>query len=66
MFICICNGVTERQVRTAIEEGACTVHDLRARLGVAAGCGCCAEFAADLLSEAGQAAPAAHETGIAA
>jgi bacterioferritin-associated ferredoxin len=65
MFICVCNGVTERQVRIAIEEGAATVHDLSARLGVAAGCGCCAEFAADLLSEARQTAPAAHQTSIA-
>ncbi len=66
MFICICNGITERQIRNAIQEGACTVHDLRACLGVGAGCGCCAEFAADMLSEAQQAAPSARETSIAA
>jgi len=51
MFVCICNGITERQIRAAIEEGACSVHELAARLGVAAGCGCCAEFAASLISE---------------
>jgi bacterioferritin-associated ferredoxin len=66
MFICICNGVTERQVRAAIEEGACTVGDLRARLGVAAGCGCCAEFAANLLWDAQRVAPIPHQAGIAA
>ena len=66
MFICICNGVTERQVRIAIEEGACTVHDLSARLGVAAGCGCCADFAADLLTQAQQARPAIQQAGGAA
>ncbi len=54
MFICVCNAVTEHQVRAAIEEGAATVHDLSARLGVASGCGCCAQCAADLLSEAGR------------
>jgi bacterioferritin-associated ferredoxin len=51
MFVCICNGVTEGQIRAAIDEGACSVHDLGARLGVASGCGCCAEFAASLISE---------------
>ncbi len=51
MFVCICNGITEGQIRAAIEEGACSVHELGARLGVASGCGCCAEFAASLLSE---------------
>jgi bacterioferritin-associated ferredoxin len=51
MFVCICNGITERQIRAAIEDGACSVHELAARLGVASGCGCCAEFAASLISE---------------
>jgi bacterioferritin-associated ferredoxin len=66
MFICICNGVTESQVRRAIEDGACTVHDLRACLGVAAGCGSCADFAASLISQA-QPTPAAElEPAVAA
>jgi bacterioferritin-associated ferredoxin len=67
MFVCICNGVTERQIRAAIEEGAASVHDLSARLGVATGCGCCADFAADLLSEVSPcaAAPRLHD-GVAA
>lgn len=51
MFVCICNGITERQIRAAIDEGASSVPELAARLGVASGCGCCAEFAASLISE---------------
>ena len=66
MFVCICNGVTEGQVRTAIEQGAASVHDLRACLGVAAGCGCCAKFAADLISEARQPAPISHQVAVTA
>jgi bacterioferritin-associated ferredoxin len=54
MFVCVCNGITERQVHAAIEEGASSVDDLSARLGVASCCGCCAEFAADLISAARQ------------
>lgn len=66
MFICICNGVTESQVRRAIEEGACTVHDLRARLGVATGCGCCAEFAAGLIPQTQASASSELQPGLAA
>ena len=66
MFICICNGVTESQVRRAIEDGACTVHDLRACLGVAAGCGSCADYAASLISQAQPAPAAGVEPAIAA
>jgi bacterioferritin-associated ferredoxin len=66
MFICICNGVTESQVRRAIEDGACTVHDLRACLGVAAGGGFCADFAASLISQAQPTRPAELKPAIAA
>jgi bacterioferritin-associated ferredoxin len=64
MFVCVCNGITEHQVRAAIEEGACSLHDLSARLGVASGCGCCAEFAADLISAARQPDPSALPAGV--
>lgn len=53
MFVCMCNGVTERQVREAIEEGASSLADLTACLGVAAGCGCCADFTEDMLRRCG-------------
>lgn len=52
MFICLCNGVTERQIHEAIDDGACSLTDLSARLGVASGCGTCASFARDMLTEA--------------
>jgi bacterioferritin-associated ferredoxin len=54
MFVCICNGITEHQVRAAIGEGARTVDELSARLGVASGCGCCAAFAGDLIAQVSQ------------
>ncbi len=66
MFICVCNGITESQVRRAIEDGACTVHDLRACLGVAAGCGSCADFAASLISQAQPSASAELQPALAA
>ncbi|MDE2023196.1 MAG: (2Fe-2S)-binding protein [Gammaproteobacteria bacterium] len=42
MIVCVCNAVTESQIRLAIDEGALTVADLRARLAVTSECGCCA------------------------
>ena len=51
MFVCLCNGVTERQIRDAACEGVCSMTELSARLGVGAGCGTCAQFAESVLHE---------------
>ena len=59
MYICICNAVTEKAVRECAGNGACSVEDLTAELGVAAGCGRCRECAHDLLRDVhGEAATA--------
>ena len=49
MYICICNAVTEKQVRASVEAGATCLEDLHLDLGVAAGCGRCAVTAAEYL-----------------
>lgn len=49
MFICICNAITERQVQSAVANGALTMSDLQGQLGVATCCGCCAETASEYL-----------------
>jgi len=49
MYICVCNAVTERQVRAAVAAGAATLSDLQFELGVASCCGCCAETAMQYL-----------------
>lgn len=49
MFICVCNAITERQVKTAVAEGAQTLSDLQGQLGVASCCGCCADTAIEYL-----------------
>ncbi|MGD8475903.1 MAG: bacterioferritin-associated ferredoxin [Burkholderiales bacterium] len=51
MYICLCNGVTENQIRNAVSEGAATLHDLRSTLGVASCCGRCAECAQQVIEE---------------
>lgn len=51
MYVCLCNAVTERQVRECAEGGACSLDELAASLGVGAGCGRCRECAAQVLAE---------------
>lgn len=66
MFICICNAITERQVKQAVADGATTLSDLQGQLGVAACCGCCAETATEYLPGgryAGQASEVRRNTG---
>jgi bacterioferritin-associated ferredoxin len=56
MYICLCNAITERQVRECARSGACSVDQLASELGVGSGCGRCLECAVDLLREVHQAA----------
>lgn len=49
MYICVCNAITERQVRASVDGGATTFSDLQYELGVATCCGCCAATAAEYL-----------------
>lgn len=49
MYICVCNAVTEQQIRDAVHAGVSTLSELGLKLGVAAGCGTCQAFAAEVL-----------------
>ena len=51
MYVCICNGVTERAVRQAAGEGVRTLSELTRRTGCAGTCGGCAEYAEQILNE---------------
>ena len=52
MYVCLCKGVTDGQIRDAVARGARTVKDLRRELGVASDCGKCAACAREVLCEA--------------
>ena len=60
MYVCLCAGVTESQVRVAIQRGDASVEQLKSRLGVAANCGGCLEHTLTMLAEARDAAVEAH------
>lgn len=52
MYICICHGVTDRDIRSRIHAGATDVHTLRAELGCGASCGSCLDEVERMLDEA--------------
>lgn len=51
MYVCVCNAITDSQIRKAAASGARTVWDLQSQLGVATNCGSCMEVAQEILSE---------------
>ena len=51
MFVCICNGVTDKQIRQAVATGANDLETLQSRLSVANNCGECACMAQQLIDE---------------
>ena len=57
VYVCICNSVTDRDIRDAASRGARTVKDLRRELGVASDCGKCASCAHEVLCDARREAP---------
>jgi len=50
MYVCVCNAVTDREIRQCAELGARTVDDLRDSLGVASCCGKCERVAREVLA----------------
>ncbi|MFC0679830.1 (2Fe-2S)-binding protein [Lysobacter korlensis] len=52
MYVCICNGVTDRDIREAAEGGCRTMPELTMRTGAGSTCGSCIEMATDILEQA--------------
>jgi len=51
MYVCLCNGITERAVREAAAAGVETLPELTRRTGCAGACGSCACHAEEILRE---------------
>nr|WP_228733944.1 (2Fe-2S)-binding protein [Xanthomonas euvesicatoria] len=52
VYVCICNGVTDHQIREAAENGCASLAELTMRTGCGSNCGSCLEMAGDLLNQA--------------
>lgn len=51
MYICLCKAVSEKRIRAAVAEGACTMRDLTRELRVGSVCGKCVPAARVALAE---------------
>ena len=51
MYVCICNAVTDGEIRNAVVDGARSLADVKATLGVASCCGRCADYTGQLVEE---------------
>ena len=49
MYVCVCNAVTEKQIRSAVAEGVSDLDELKQTLGVATCCGQCEGQACSML-----------------
>lgn len=49
MYVCICNAITDSDIRNAADAGVESVQELQASLGVAGNCGSCADLASAIL-----------------
>jgi bacterioferritin-associated ferredoxin len=62
MYVCVCHGITDRQIRRAVEQGACSLGEVQMKLPVGGCCGRCEGTARELIREhAEQAAQRAGE-----
>jgi bacterioferritin-associated ferredoxin len=51
MYICICHGVTDRQIRRAVEQGASSLGEVQLQLPVGGCCGRCEDSARAVIRE---------------
>ena len=51
MIVCICNRITEKEVRALARAGATTPEKAYACLGCEPQCGCCLGYAQDVIDE---------------
>jgi bacterioferritin-associated ferredoxin len=51
MYVCICNAITDSQIREAADAGVRDLWSLQKELGVATNCGSCKETASKILRE---------------
>lgn len=51
MYVCICKGITDRQIKEAVYDGSTSVKALRRNLGVSSQCGRCTELTQEIIEE---------------
>lgn len=52
MIVCVCNNISDREIRQAVDLGITSIAALRAELGLGTDCGTCISYARQVLHEA--------------
>jgi bacterioferritin-associated ferredoxin len=50
MIVCVCNNISDREIRQAVDLGLSSMDELRRDLGVSTCCGKCATYAEQVLA----------------
>ncbi|MDQ3289036.1 MAG: (2Fe-2S)-binding protein [Pseudomonadota bacterium] len=51
MYVCICNAVTEHDIREAADAGCASVAEMTMRTGAGSNCGSCLDLVAQMIGE---------------
>ncbi|TFW15001.1 2Fe-2S ferredoxin [Massilia arenosa] len=62
MIVCVCNNISDREIRQAVDLGISSMPELRRDLGVGTCCGKCVSCARETLHEALEAKASAEAT----
>ena len=49
MYVCVCRGVTDKQIQRELDNGAASLAEIQERLDVATCCGQCKDFTQELI-----------------
>jgi len=52
MYVCVCNAVTDSDIRNAVDDGVSSLKQLKRTTGCTSSCGCCREEATAVLQRA--------------
>jgi bacterioferritin-associated ferredoxin len=51
MYVCVCNAVSDRQIRECVDRGARSLFEVQCQLPVGSCCGRCEDTASQVVSE---------------
>jgi bacterioferritin-associated ferredoxin len=51
MIVCVCNNISDREIRQAVDLGLSSMADLYKELGVGTCCGKCVSYAREVMNE---------------
>jgi bacterioferritin-associated ferredoxin len=51
MYVCVCNAVTDSDIRKAVDDGVRNLRQLSQMTGCSTTCGCCKDMAVEVLKQ---------------